>query len=83
MKKALQFVANAVLSSLIFLVSIYLAVLVLIKRMKSVGGLVRPLPCSSGLGSSRKRQDVAFARIPRPHNRSRKMAASPLAAILI
>ena len=42
MKKALVFVARAVLSGLLVIVPIYLAVLVLLKGMKSVGGLVRP-----------------------------------------
>ena len=42
MKKALAFVAKAVLTGLLVVVPIYLAVLVLLKGMKSVGQLVRP-----------------------------------------
>ena len=42
MKKTLVFVAKAVLGGLIIIVPIYLAVLVLLKGMKSVGQLVRP-----------------------------------------
>jgi uncharacterized membrane protein len=42
MKKALIFVAKAVLAGLLVVVPIYLAVLVLLKGMKSVGQLVRP-----------------------------------------
>ena len=42
MKKALGFVAKAVLTGLLVVVPIYLAVLVLLKGMKSVGQLVRP-----------------------------------------
>jgi uncharacterized membrane protein len=42
MKKALVFVAKAVLAGLLVVVPIYLAVLVLLKGMKSVGQLVRP-----------------------------------------
>ena len=42
MKKALAFVAKAVLAGLLVVVPIYLAVLVLLKGMKSVGQLVRP-----------------------------------------
>src|SRR5580765_3039330 len=42
MKKSLMFVARAVLSGLLVLVPVYLAVLVLLKGMKSVAGLVRP-----------------------------------------
>ena len=42
MKKALGFVAKATLGGLLVVVPIYLAVLVLLKAMKSVGGLVRP-----------------------------------------
>jgi hypothetical protein len=42
LKKALVFVAKAVLGGLLVIVPIYLAVLVLLKGMKSVGGLVRP-----------------------------------------
>ena len=41
-KKALVFVAKATLGGLLVVVPIYLAVLVLLKAMKSVGGLVRP-----------------------------------------
>jgi uncharacterized membrane protein len=43
MKKSLVFVARAVLSGLLVLVPVYLAVLVLLKGMKSVAALVRPL----------------------------------------
>ena len=42
MKKSLVFVARAVLSGLLVLVPVYLAVLVLLKGMKSVAALVRP-----------------------------------------
>ena len=42
MKKALVFVAKAVLAGLLVVVPIYLAILVLLKGMKSVGQLVRP-----------------------------------------
>ena len=42
MKKALVFVAKAVLAGLLVVVPIYLAVLVLLKGMKTVGQLVRP-----------------------------------------
>ncbi len=42
MKKALAFVAKSVLGGLLVIVPIYLAVLVLLKGMKSVGQLVRP-----------------------------------------
>jgi uncharacterized membrane protein len=42
MKKALVFVAKTVLGGLLVVVPIYLAVLVLLKGMKSVGQLVRP-----------------------------------------
>lgn len=42
MKKALVFVGKAVLAGLLVVVPIYLAVLVLLKGMKSVGQLVRP-----------------------------------------
>ena len=42
MKKSLVFVARAMLSGLLVLVPVYLAVLVLLKGMKSVAGLVRP-----------------------------------------
>ena len=42
LKKALVFVAKAMLGGLLVVVPIYLAVLVLLKGMKSVGGLVRP-----------------------------------------
>jgi uncharacterized membrane protein len=43
MKKSLVFIARAVLSGLLVVVPVYLAVLVLLKGMKSVVGLVRPL----------------------------------------
>ncbi|MHB8110279.1 MAG: DUF502 domain-containing protein [Syntrophorhabdaceae bacterium] len=42
MKNALVFVAKAVLGGLLVIVPIYLAILVLLKGMKTVGGLVRP-----------------------------------------
>ncbi|QQE90633.1 DUF502 domain-containing protein [Azotobacter chroococcum] len=42
MKKALAFVAQRVIGGLLVVVPIYLAVLVLLKGMKSVGQLVRP-----------------------------------------
>jgi uncharacterized membrane protein len=42
MKKALVFVAKSVLGGLLIVVPIYLAVLVLLKGMKSVGQLVQP-----------------------------------------
>jgi uncharacterized membrane protein len=42
MKKALMFVAKAVLGGLLIIVPIYLAILLLLKGMKSVVGLVRP-----------------------------------------
>ena len=43
MKQALSFVARAVLTGLLIVVPIYLAVLLLLKGMKSVAGLVRPV----------------------------------------
>jgi uncharacterized membrane protein len=43
MKRALAFTTRAVLSGLLIMVPIYLAVLLLLKGMKSVVGLVRPL----------------------------------------
>jgi uncharacterized membrane protein len=43
MKQALSFVARAVLTGLLIVVPIYLAVLLLLKGMKSVVGLVRPI----------------------------------------
>ncbi|MEE4463291.1 DUF502 domain-containing protein [Azotobacter chroococcum] len=42
MKKALAFVAQRVIGGLLVVIPIYLAVLVLLKGMKSVGQLVRP-----------------------------------------
>ncbi len=42
MKKALAFVAKSVLAGLLVIVPIYLAVLVLLKGMKTVGKLVQP-----------------------------------------
>jgi uncharacterized membrane protein len=42
MKKALVFVAKAVLGGLLIVVPIYLAILLLLKGMKSIVGLVRP-----------------------------------------
>jgi uncharacterized membrane protein len=42
MKKALEFVANAVLVGLLIVVPIYLAILLLLKGMKSVATLVEP-----------------------------------------
>ncbi len=42
MKKAFVFVSKAVLAGLLVVIPIYLAVLVLLKGMKSVGQLVRP-----------------------------------------
>jgi uncharacterized membrane protein len=42
MKKALAFVAKAVLGGLLIVVPIYLAILLLLKGMKSIVGLVRP-----------------------------------------
>jgi uncharacterized membrane protein len=42
MKKALVFIAKALLGGLLVVVPIYLAVLLLLKGMKSVAGLVRP-----------------------------------------
>ena len=42
MKKALAFVAKAVLGGLLIVVPIYLATLLLLKGMKSIVGLVRP-----------------------------------------
>ncbi len=42
MKKSLVFIARALLGGLLVIVPIYLAVLVLLKGMKSVMGLVRP-----------------------------------------
>ena len=42
MKKALGFIAKAVLVGLLIVVPIYLAVLLLLKGMKSVMGLVQP-----------------------------------------
>lgn len=42
MKKALAFVAQRVIAGLLVVIPIYLAVLVLLKGMKSVGQLVRP-----------------------------------------
>jgi uncharacterized membrane protein len=43
MKKSLRFVTRAVLGGLLVLVPVYLAILVLLKGMKSVAALVRPL----------------------------------------
>ena len=43
MKHALAFTTRALLSGLLIVVPIYLAVLLLLKGMKSVVGLVRPL----------------------------------------
>ena len=43
MKRALAFTTRAVLSGLLILVPLYLAVLLLLKGMKSVAGLVRPI----------------------------------------
>lgn len=43
MKKALFFVLNALVGGLLIVVPIYLAVLLLLKAMKSVVGLVRPM----------------------------------------
>jgi uncharacterized membrane protein len=43
MKRALAFTTRAVLSGLLIMVPIYLAILLLLKGMKSVVGLVRPL----------------------------------------
>ena len=43
MKQALSFAARAVLTGLLIVVPIYLAVLLLLKGMKSVVGLVRPV----------------------------------------
>ena len=42
MKKALAFIAKSVLAGLLVIVPIYLAVLVLLKGMKTVGKLVQP-----------------------------------------
>ena len=42
MKKALVFVAKAMLGGLLVVIPIYLAILLLLKGMKSVAGLVRP-----------------------------------------
>jgi uncharacterized membrane protein len=42
MKKALVFIAKALLGGLLAVVPVYLAVLLLLKGMKSVAGLVRP-----------------------------------------
>ncbi len=42
MKKSFRFVARAVVSGLLILVPVYLAVLLLLKGMKSVAALVRP-----------------------------------------
>jgi uncharacterized membrane protein len=43
MKESLRFVTRAVLGGLLVLVPVYLAILVLLKGMKSVAALVRPL----------------------------------------
>ena len=43
MKQALSFVTRAVLTGLLIVVPVYLAVLLLLKGMKSVAGLVRPV----------------------------------------
>jgi len=43
MKKGLQFVLRAILGGLLFVIPIYLAILLLLKGMKSVAGIVRPL----------------------------------------
>jgi uncharacterized membrane protein len=42
MKKSLQFVGKAILSGFLIVVPLYLAVLLLVKAMKTVGTLVRP-----------------------------------------
>src|SRR6516165_6335042 len=42
MKKSLLFAANALLRGFLIIVPIYLAVLLLLKGMQSVGSLVRP-----------------------------------------
>jgi uncharacterized membrane protein len=43
MKKGLEFILRAVLAGLLFVIPIYLAILLLLKAMKSVAGVVRPL----------------------------------------
>jgi uncharacterized membrane protein len=43
MKKSLLFVANAILSGFLILIPIYLAVLLLLKAMRAVAGLVKPI----------------------------------------
>ncbi|HEY3434478.1 MAG TPA: hypothetical protein VGK41_02385, partial [Solirubrobacterales bacterium] len=43
MKQALVFIARALASGLLIIVPLYLAILLLLKGMKSVAGLVRPI----------------------------------------
>ena len=43
MKKGPRFVLRAVLGGFLFVIPVYLAVLLLLKGMKSVAGIVRPL----------------------------------------
>ena len=43
MKKALVFIVRALFSGLLIVVPLYLAVLLLLKGMKSIVGLVRPI----------------------------------------
>jgi len=43
MKKVLEFILRAVLAGLLFVIPIYLAILLLLKAMKSLAGVVRPL----------------------------------------
>jgi len=43
MKKSFRYVVNAVGSGFLILIPIYLAVLLMLKAMKSVGGMMRPL----------------------------------------
>lgn len=43
MKKGLQFFLRAIVGGLLFVIPIYLAILLLLKGMKSVAGIVRPL----------------------------------------
>ena len=72
MKKALAFVAKSVLGGLLVIIPIYLAVLVLLKGMKSVAGLVRPfalllpdwIPAEKDFVAAMERRDRATSTKP-------------------
>ena len=86
MKKALVFVAKAVLAGLLVVVPIYLAVLVLLKGMKSVaaaGAANRPAPprlvsSRAGYVPSSRAYDLLSDRRCRPHSgRTSRSASGP------